>query len=534
MRTMRSIYHTFILALGVAALTGCDNFLDVMPDNRTIVDDEVKVKDLLVSAYPTHTYQIFTELMSDNVDEYPNTYTDRFVDEFYAWKDPTENNNESPENYWQNAYNAITTANNALDAIDKLGGPTTPLLRESMGEALMVRAYGHFMLVNIFCKNYNAATSDKDLGIPLMYETGSLIGQVPDRGTVADVYKSIDADIQKALPLVGDSHLSVPKYHFNVGAAYAFAARFYLYYEKWDKAIEYANKCLGGNPASLLRDWANAAKLPSKFDVRSQHYVSSELNCNLLLATGFSKGGLAFGPYRTWKKYTHGTYISTNELGGAQNIWGSSTRLYDAPHTYPGTGYSYVIYWRVPYLFEYTDPVAGIGYNKSIFTLLTTDECLLNRAEAYIMTKKFDQAAADLTLWMQNATKSKMVLTPKEIEEFYNKAKYSYDDKESPLASTIKKHLHPAFTIDKEGSTQEAMLQCVLGFRRLETIHQGIRWFDIKRYGIEYPRRKISMAGEPEEKTDFLSKDDDRRALQLPSKVIDAGVKPNPRNTTKK
>ena len=158
----------------------------------------------------------------------------------------------------------------------------------------------------------------------------------------------------------------------------------------------------------------------------------------------------------------------------------------------------------------------------------------MNRAEAYIMTKKFDQAAADLTLWMQNATKSKMVLTPKEIEEFYNKAKYSYDDKESPLASTIKKHLHPAFTIDKEGSTQEAMLQCVLGFRRMETIHQGIRWFDIKRYGIEYPRRKISMAGEPEEKTDFLSKDDDRRALQLPSKVIDAGVKPNPRNTTKK
>lgn len=26
MRTMRFIYHTFILALGVAALTGCDNF----------------------------------------------------------------------------------------------------------------------------------------------------------------------------------------------------------------------------------------------------------------------------------------------------------------------------------------------------------------------------------------------------------------------------------------------------------------------------------------------------------------------------
>lgn len=530
MKRSKFIYSVIILAFGLVAFASCDDFLDVMPDNRTVIDSEDKVKALLVTAYLDHDYNLFTELLSDNVDEYPNTYTERFIDELYRWEDPKESNNESPESFWESAYLAISTANNALEGIEKLGGAKTATLKECKGEALLARAYAHFMLVNVFCLNYNSATADKDLGIPLTYETGSEIGVVPERGTVADVYAAIDKDIQEGLPLVGDGHLSIPKYHFNTKAAYAFAARFYLYYEKWDKVIEYATKCLGQNPKSLLRDWAHSATLPSTFEVRSQHYVSSELNCNLLLTTGYSAAGSAFGPYFKWKKYTQGPYISEHETGAATHLWGGSTKLYEAPHSYPGTGYSFVLFWRVPYLFEYTDAVAGIGYYRSIFPLLTTDECLLNRAEAYVMTQQYDKAAADLTLWMQNITRSTKTLTPANITSFYNGVAYSYDDSANPLASTVKKHLHPAFSIDAEGSTQETMLQCVLDFRRIETLHWGLRWFDIKRYGIEYPRRMIDMSGSPYKKTDFLSKDDPRRALQLPSKVLDAGVKANPRN----
>lgn len=529
MKRNKFIYSVITLAFGLMAFTSCDDFLDVMPDNRTVIDTEDKVKALLVSAYLDHDYNLFTELLSDNVDEYQNTYTERFIDEIYQWKDPKESNNESPESFWESAYLAITAANNALDGIEKMGGATTTMLKECKGEALLARAYAHFMLVNVFSLNYNSATADKALGIPLMYDTGSEIGTVPSRGTVADVYASIDKDIQEGLPLIGDSHLSIPKYHFNTKAAYAFATRFYLYYEKWDKAIEYADKCLGANPKSLLRDWANSATLASTFEVRSQHYVSSELNCNLLLATGYSNAGLAFGPYTIWKKYTHGPYISSHETGGATHPWGGSTMLYEAPHSYPGTSYSFVVFWRVPYMFEYTDAVAGIGYRRSIFPLLTTDECLLNRAEAYIMIKQYDKAAADLTLWMQNITRSRTTLTPATIMNFYKGVAYSYADTTDPLASTVKKHLHPAFSIDEEGSTQESMLQCVLDFRRVETLHWGLRWFDIKRYGIEYPRRTMDASGSPSKQTDFLSKDDPRRAVQLPSKVLDAGVTANPR-----
>ncbi|XLL74012.1 RagB/SusD family nutrient uptake outer membrane protein, partial [Myroides odoratimimus] len=33
-------------------------------------------------------------------------------------------------------------------------------------EALLARAYNHFMLVNLWAKHYNPATAESDLGIP--------------------------------------------------------------------------------------------------------------------------------------------------------------------------------------------------------------------------------------------------------------------------------------------------------------------------------------------------------------------------------
>ena len=113
---------------------------------------------------------------------------------------------------------------------------------------------------------------------------------------------------------------------------------------------------------------------------------------------------------------------------------------------------------------------------------------------------------------------------------FYKDKPYSYEDAKG-LQGTLKKHLNPAFAIDAEGSTQECMLQCMLGFRRMETLHHGLRWFDIKRYGSEIPRRLMNANNQPEERTDVLKIDDKRRAVQIPQDVRDAGLEPNPRDT---
>lgn len=533
MKNSKISYILILAAISALALSSCDSFLDTLPDNRATIDNEDKIKNLLTSAYPGNTYVLVTETMSDNVDDIgpTNPHTNRFFDQLYSWTDVTETANDSPRRFWNASYASIAAANQALEAIEAIGGTTTTTLKECKGEALLCRAYNYFMLVNMFCNHYNSATSEKDMGVPLIDKPETKLVVRYNRGTVAEVYKQIDKDIQEALPLIGDEHLSILKYHFNTQAAYAFASRFYLFYEQWDKAIEYATLCLGTNSKTMLRDWDYLASMPQGDAGRQaieEHFISADVNANLLLATATSYAGVAFNPYWDLSRYAHSAYLAENEDISAENVWGrEGYRL--KPAVYSATNMDMTIMWRIPYLFEYTDPVARKGYVHTVIPLLTADECLLNRAEAYIIKKQYDKATADINLWLSNILSEASMLTTQDIIEFYNPADYSYDDEEG-LAGTVKKHLHPAFAIDAEGSEQESMLQCVLGIRRIETLHLGLRWFDIKRYGIEIIRRQLGPNGKPLIATDVLKKDDPRRAIQLPEEVIKAGLPANPRN----
>ena len=74
-----------------------------------------------------------------------------------------------------------------------------------------------------------------------------------------------------------------------------------------------------------------------------------------------------------------------------------------------------------------------------------------------------------------------------------------------------------------------SVLDCVLHFRRIETMFEGMRWFDIKRYGITIYRRAVNSNGDVVEITDTMGPDDLRRAVQIPLKSRDAGFEPNKR-----
>ena len=125
---MKRILYIAGAVLSVAAIAGCNDFLDKTPDNRTEVDSQDKVASILGSAYSNTDFQLLTEYMSDNVDDYgaSNPYYDKFIEQVYKWENVTEDNNESPQNIWESNYNAIASANQALDAIEQLGLPLRP------------------------------------------------------------------------------------------------------------------------------------------------------------------------------------------------------------------------------------------------------------------------------------------------------------------------------------------------------------------------------------------------------------------------
>ena len=534
------ILRTVLIGAVGVMMSSCNDFLDRMPDNRTTIDNEDKVSQLLVSAYSTSSPMMVTEAMSDNCDQvgFQNPYTDRFLDQCFAWDDITEasETNDSPEQFWQGYYNAIASANQALEGVQTAGGPNaSTTLKECYAEALLCRAYNHFMLTNLFTMGYNSKTADKDMGVPYCTAPETKLLATYDRGTVAEDYEKMDADIQEALKYLGDTHYTQPKYHFNTQAAYAFACRFYLYYEKWDKAIQYANDCIGETASrNELRDYETMSGMPQGDDALAaleRHYTSSDRTCNLLLLPVYSGQSLFMGPYAYYKKYAHSGNINANESANAAQPWSAAPRraYYEPINIFTATNANFAVFARVPYEMEITDPVTQTGFIHTTVPALTTDEVLLNRAEAYALTGQNDKCVADLNLWASNQFKNHTTMTAQSIQKFYSTIDYAYDD-DTHMAGTVRKHLHPDFTIGAEGSVQESLLQAVLNARRVETLEWGMRWFDVKRYGIVIPRRVLGSDGTPARVTDWLKVDDPRRAIQLPTKVIAAGMPKNPRN----
>lgn len=534
MKIKNIIYKGSLMLASVAILASCSDQLDTLPDNRTTLDTPKKIAGLLVTAYPDRTPTLFNEWMSDNTDYMgaQNSQGNRGGDQYFFWQEQTEGGNDSPEQVWMLYYEGVYKANEALAAIEEQGGPKNDILRNSKGEALLIRAYDHFILANEFCRPYNGKTSTKDAG--LYYATGiadfSAAAEQSNRGTVADVYAKIAADIEAGIPLLNDTY-EVPKYHFNKQAAYAFATRFYLYYEKWEKAKEYADKLLGSNPAASLRDYRALQAMPlskSEQAVKiAEAYCSASADCNLLVQTSVSNAGMALAPWLISKRYTLTNYLAETELFQSNNIWGTSSNLIWKPFTVNSGESNFALLMKLPREFEIRNTTTGSGYLRTLNVDFTMDEALLNRAEAEIMLGQNDAACADMTIWMKNFFNTNVTLTPTSVQTYFKTVPYAYADA-AKMVPSFKKHISPRFTIDAEGSVQESLLQCLLNFRRIETVHQGMRWMDIRRYNIEIPRRLIGANGRPSKNLDWLEKDDPRQVVQIPQSIREAGVAGNP------
>lgn len=514
-----------LLLLGVAiTLTSCDNYLDELPDNRMTLKSTEEISKLLVSAYPDNYPAYLTEMYSDNTDENIGTgwsSYDRFQEEAYNWEDITSTgDSDDPQDLWGSYYSAVAVSNQAIEYINSL--PDQSEASAQLGEALICRAYSMYKLSTIFCRAYDPATASTDLGLPYSVASEKTIGAEYERGTLQELYEKIDADIQKGLPLISNTY-AAPKYHFTQNAAYAFACRFYLNYRKFDKAIEYATKVLGSNPATKLRDWATWKSLSANAQVQPDAYVSSDNSANLLLFAVKSSWGVVSANYRVGLQYNHNNFISQTESLESAGPWGSSGSVLGYKlfknNVFPGP-----FIRSIPYHFEYTDVQAGIGYAHSVFAEFTTDKLLMERAEAYALSGNYSAAVADINSELSAfRTSSSVTLTLDGIKDFYNGIDYY-----TPEKPTVKKKFNTTLVTDAE--TQEPLLQCILHLDRLMMMHEGMRLQYIKRYGITIYRRQVDKSNSLIQVTDTMEPSDPRLAIQLPQDVITAGMEANPRN----
>ena len=533
------------LIAGISLFSSCSDLLDELPDSQVPVNSPERIKRVLVNAYPGASAMMLNEYSSDNIADNGTIVTDfnYLTDEVVYWKTINEYGNyEGLEYVWAQNYKAISHANEALEGIAKLGND--PKLNPAKGEALLARAYAHFELVNTFCKAYNPTTSSADLGIPYALTSETKLDPKYGRSTVAQVYQHIAADLQEGLPLIEDSYYQMPKYHFNKKAANAFAARFYLYYQNWDKAIEYANNVLSTNDVttkSLLRNWEDFRDVNKAGSTnqgsRALYYAREDIEANLLLLPISSQLPTAYYTQGVAKRYTHNVFISETQTIEAKNVW-------DPQGKSGKNNYGYEFYWFMPIkvdngrnstvFFDKFPSFSTGSTSRTVIVPFTTDETLLVRAEAKIHKGEYEAGLKDLNLWTSKFIQQKTILsyssrnevTLDQVKSFYNAMAYSQNTQDG---LTQKKQLTPSFAIANDG-TAEPLLHYLLQCRRILTLGEGLRWQDVKRYNIEVSRFQTDNVDRHlNEFKASLPASDERRAIQLPASSIKAGIQPNPR-----
>ena len=471
------------IAAILVALSGCDTYLSENPDNRVELDTPEKAAQLLTNAYSSGSYT-FTEWMSDNV---AYTFgTEKLPEhvEGFSWEDFTRIFQDTPAWYWAKSYEAIAHANEVLAVIDDLGGDRSQ--RNAVkGEAYLARAYAHFMLVNLFAKHYDPATASADLGIPYVEEPETEFFKTYERLTVEEVYDKVERDMIRGLDFVdGSYYANSGKYHFTRRAALAFASRFYLFKGEIDQCINYSSEMLGANPTIFVKDIP--ALLQQRVNVEDyiRLYHAPGDDSNLLLVRQVSNFHLPYlGHWPSRLQYSN-LYES--------NPFNLVDERQDPAWVAGENGLAATKY---EWLFERTSLTSNVGYHYTIFLGFRGEEVLLNRAECYLKQNELAKALADLQVLIDKRYRGTAVLTLARLRLFYG----TTDD-------------------------QEAVFLYLLDERRREFMHEGMRWFDIRRFDL--PVTHVLDNGNEIE----LAAEDLRKQIQIPKTAVDvSGLEPNPR-----
>jgi hypothetical protein len=131
-------------------------------------------------------------------------------------------------------YRVIGNANLGIVNIDAAVGPVVEK-NQVKGEALALRAFSYFNLVQLYGKRYAAGGNNSQLGVPLVLEPTT---EGLPRSTVEEVYAQINKDLTEAASILSNNRAN--KSHFNLQIVNGMRARVALAQQKWAEAASFA------------------------------------------------------------------------------------------------------------------------------------------------------------------------------------------------------------------------------------------------------------------------------------------------------
>jgi hypothetical protein len=149
-------------------------------------------------------------------------------------------------------YRCIGNANALIENIDNAEGPEVDKKRLK-AEALTMRAWSYFNLVQIYAKRYAAGAVNSQPGVSMPLSAKDV--KLP-RSTVEEVYTQINKDLGDAMTLFATASAAPNKSHLSLNAARAIRARVALTMQDYTNAATYAKQVIDAAAFSLM---SNAA-----------------------------------------------------------------------------------------------------------------------------------------------------------------------------------------------------------------------------------------------------------------------------------
>lgn len=273
-----------MVILATLTMSACDNFLDITPTGKVIAETGDEYRALL-----TYEYKYFTkdrymttlrtdEMLMDKV-KTSNTDLDAYLD-LWRWKD----DNPSPTTSyfsWRSYYHSVYIANYIIQNQKKIKEATAQEISQLVGEAYMMRAYCHFLLVNLYAEPYTHCTPSQTRGVPMLLEAD--VNAIPGSSSVETVYNQILSDLDNAEQYLNVEEWELGKnYRFNTTSAQALRARTYLYMGRWSDALEASKDVL--SVYNELEDMNNSTTLPNSYKSKESIVALERFSSNLYTA----------------------------------------------------------------------------------------------------------------------------------------------------------------------------------------------------------------------------------------------------------
>lgn len=311
-----------IMALSAILLLGaCDDKLDIVPKGQTTLSNVDDLELLLNQEYSLGV-EPYTDLgmicneslngMLANVQEMlsqPNTlnYANLAYDESVDRATLAQNDTR-----YEAIYKYINYMNVILDKIDDAEGDASrkPAIK---AQAKVIRAYLHYLAVNIYAAQYDAATAASEGGIAYVDDADA--SKQKPKLTIQEVYDKMLADCSDET-IAQLPAQATDVFHASQATGYAIRAKILFQMKRYADALPYAEKALELN--NKIEDRSKVAEEMSwKLDQDSPN--------NLLAIRGTGRGCPMFETIsqETVAKFEEGDYVKTYDFMAWNAMYGS-------------------------------------------------------------------------------------------------------------------------------------------------------------------------------------------------------------------